>query len=1063
MYPQLAAQHLLDGLSIELLDGDSNIINMEWIKATLKNLEEQLSSGDINSKRIFVLSVMGVQSSGKSTLLNIIFGIQMRTSVGQCTRGVNMQLIPVSGRAEYDYILLLDTEGTRAPEYWGLPGSEKRDNQMATLSILLADATIIVNPGENDAAIKEILPIVLLAYQGSKLAEEKGGRLSCMVFFVYNRIDTQQKDKLGNILQILGTSLHDAFNKVSQLSGMPSTSPVTADNVSDRANQVEQNSYNISSSAASLFRRFKLDPSNLVESDVRILGNIKKNFLPPDDIPDPAYGENLYEFREHIHRRINERDLQSLPHQQWTSRSITEILEYLNLVWVCIRSSDFTLNFKTVIERATFDQLHREYKTCEKELTYIYYNSNNIIEKEILAKKYKLKVDRVHFDAMKLKLETLVDDKMKELDLDIKIKEALQQPGRSKWKNDFETQWAEFKSVEKQRWIDQLRTFFECQLNYELHVDECKNEMRLRIREMFTNAISKQCDNEPKEKPDFNKLFNGFLIKAKKKYPPINVGERVGQVYINNMSMKALQVNLLNSESVKRVMRDLKFVYDTDGHLSSTSTDNNFNYWQEFEQSVLAAGFKIFSKKNTLDSRQKMKDEIVIEIVHRVQYEQEYMDPIVDKVIASIINITNKYECKQRDKEYAHILAKNFVISCLETRQKNWESANSVSAKLAQESTKKEMEVYFNAVSRGIVATELLVDTLTANLFNILPEAFDKEMIRIIDSRIRTKTWLSDPKAVQARLDLALLKLIDGGKIREMLEKIKNSASCYEQVLSELISFEISKIKVKKECDSFITVLKNVINAAVKAASSLKRGRAKKFIDELHFQCLNQFEGNFLAINLITDSGGYEGCDNEEEFVFREKCLQLFERSTKYWPKQNSFNGTWKWKLNRQVMTYLRELRREDMARPRCKATCPQCGSLCIHPAGHQTLVIKHDTYHQPAGIAGVCWHSEIKNKISDSLCQETCSMQLKKARSIRLANGKVRQNKDFSKEYPKWMLPKLTERLPLREFIFANYQEEIAKKYKCKQCVEIPEYYHDVESIRSDLKRTAKLSQDYR
>ena len=117
-----------------LVDGESNMVNMQWIKATLKSLEEQLPSS--KGKRIFVLSIMGVQSSGKSTLLNIMFGIQMKTSVGQCTRGVNIQLIPVSERDEYDYILLLDTEGTRAPEYWGLPGSEKRDNQMARFSIL---------------------------------------------------------------------------------------------------------------------------------------------------------------------------------------------------------------------------------------------------------------------------------------------------------------------------------------------------------------------------------------------------------------------------------------------------------------------------------------------------------------------------------------------------------------------------------------------------------------------------------------------------------------------------------------------------------------------------------------------------------------------------------------------------------------------------------------------------------------------------------------------------------------------------------------------------------------
>lgn len=200
--PKLAAQHLMDGFSLELLDGDANLINLEWVRAVFLEL-----GTIIDRQRIFVLSVIGVQSSGKSTLLNTMFGIKMRTSVGQCTRGINMQLVPVEGRQEYDYILILDTEGTRSPDFYGTPLSEKRDNQMATLSILLADATIIVNPGENDAATKEILPIVLMAYQGSKLAEDNGGRLSSMMFFVYNRIDTTQKDKLTNIIQTLANSL----------------------------------------------------------------------------------------------------------------------------------------------------------------------------------------------------------------------------------------------------------------------------------------------------------------------------------------------------------------------------------------------------------------------------------------------------------------------------------------------------------------------------------------------------------------------------------------------------------------------------------------------------------------------------------------------------------------------------------------------------------------------------------------------------------------------------------------------------------------------------------------
>ena len=491
----------MDGLPLELIDGDSNMVNMDWIQATLRTLEEKLpTTGERKSKRFFVLSVMGVQSSGKSTLLNIMFGIQMRTSVGQCTRGINMQLIPVQGRAEYDYILLLDTEGTRSPEFKDLPGSEKRDNQMATLSILLADATIIVNPGENDAAIKEILPIVLLAYKGSKIAEEKGGRLSSMMFFVYNRIDTQQKEKLGSILQILGTSLHEAFYKVSQLSVLSTDDSSNYSSSECISNSTEKN----------LFRRFKLDASNSSESDVRIMGNIKKNFSPPDDVPDPAYGEALCAFREHIHSRVVGLDPGSL--KQWTSRSLIEILDYLTLVWICIQSADFTLNFKTVLDRVAFEQLSREYKECEKKLTYLYLDSNAEIEKKILEMKQKPEgIRELSFEELDGELENSI--RCKRTVVDNEIKAALVQSGRSKWKNDFETQWEMFKSVEKKRWAERLWISFQRQLRYDLHVDKGKKEMRLSVRKLFANENAKQWSADRKEK-EFSDLYWAFIYKA---------------------------------------------------------------------------------------------------------------------------------------------------------------------------------------------------------------------------------------------------------------------------------------------------------------------------------------------------------------------------------------------------------------------------------------------------------------------------------------------------------------------------------------------------------------------
>ena len=43
MFPKLAAQHLIDGLPIELVDGDSNMVNLEWIRATFHELEDKVT------------------------------------------------------------------------------------------------------------------------------------------------------------------------------------------------------------------------------------------------------------------------------------------------------------------------------------------------------------------------------------------------------------------------------------------------------------------------------------------------------------------------------------------------------------------------------------------------------------------------------------------------------------------------------------------------------------------------------------------------------------------------------------------------------------------------------------------------------------------------------------------------------------------------------------------------------------------------------------------------------------------------------------------------------------
>ena len=125
--PEIAAKLLMKGSPLELVDRDLLSVPIAWVSAVLSKL------GDIiGKKRLFVLSVLGVQSSGKSTLLNTMFGLQFAASAGRCTRGAQMQLIPVDGHAElpFDYIVILDTEGLRAPELGQF--KYEHDNELAT-------------------------------------------------------------------------------------------------------------------------------------------------------------------------------------------------------------------------------------------------------------------------------------------------------------------------------------------------------------------------------------------------------------------------------------------------------------------------------------------------------------------------------------------------------------------------------------------------------------------------------------------------------------------------------------------------------------------------------------------------------------------------------------------------------------------------------------------------------------------------------------------------------------------------------------------------------------------
>ncbi len=179
--PRLAAEMMILGFPMELMDGDAAHVPLTWVTAVLDELVKKL--GD---QKLFVLSILGIQSSGKSTMLNAMFGLQFAVSAGRCTRGAFMQLLKVSKEMKtelkFDYILVVDTEGLRAPELAGR-STTHRDNEMATFVVGLGNMTLINIFGENPSEMQDILQIVVQAFMRMKKV-----RLNPRCMFVHQNV-----------------------------------------------------------------------------------------------------------------------------------------------------------------------------------------------------------------------------------------------------------------------------------------------------------------------------------------------------------------------------------------------------------------------------------------------------------------------------------------------------------------------------------------------------------------------------------------------------------------------------------------------------------------------------------------------------------------------------------------------------------------------------------------------------------------------------------------------------------------------------------------------------------
>ncbi|XP_076021168.1 interferon-induced very large GTPase 1-like [Genypterus blacodes] len=335
-YPALAAELMISGHPMELMDGDAGHVPLTWISSLLDEVIKKL--GD---KRVFVLSVLGVQSSGKSTMLNAMFGLQFAVSAGRCTKGAFMQLVKVSEEMKndlkYDYVLVVDTEGLRALELAGNT-TLHHDNELATFVIGVGNMTLINIFGENPAEMQDVLQIVVQA-----IMRMKNVKLSPSCVFVHQNVTdiaASEKNMDGK------RRLQEKLDQMAQLAAKEE-----------------------GCDAKSFSDIIEFD----VQEDVKYFAQLWEG-SPPMAPPNPGYSESVQELKNTILSKASQSD----------GMTLSQFKHNIGYLWNALLNENFVFSFKNTLEIAVYRKLEVQYGnwtwTLRKELLTIENQLHNRIE-----------------------------------------------------------------------------------------------------------------------------------------------------------------------------------------------------------------------------------------------------------------------------------------------------------------------------------------------------------------------------------------------------------------------------------------------------------------------------------------------------------------------------------------------------------------------------------------------------------------------------------------------------------------------------------------------------------
>ncbi|KAM7026834.1 interferon-induced very large GTPase 1-like [Passerculus sandwichensis] len=917
--PDIAAELMVSGYPVELMDGDASYLPLRWVGAIFDSLIERL--GD---KRVFVLSVLGIQSTGKSTLLNAMFGLQFNVSAGRCTRGAFMQLIPVGEELQqdlgFDFVLVVDTEGLRAIEMANKQ-SLNHDNELATFVIGVGNLTVINIFGENPSEMQDVLQIAVQAFLRMKKVN-----LSPSCLFVHQNVgeaNAKEQNMEGR------RRLQEKLDEITMIAAQQEFCDVSS--FSDV----------IGFDVNTHIHYF----AHLWEGD------------PPMAPPNPTYSQNVQQLKSKI--------LQSAKKQSQRSiLRLSSLKDRIGDLWNALLNENFVFSFKNSLEIAVYRRLETAFSQWTWRLR------SHILDVQM---RLDNKIRNGEMQNVTIKhLEGLVQETSDAIEKEVEkyFTEDTDCETLVQWKSSTERKLQELKETllhETKKKCENLIELQKEQRKLDARKLDYEDELLRRSRELAVSLKGKSL-SERELKDNFTLVWNQWIAEVSRAAPPlerVDIDAEIEDVLLEHFKEPGFHARM------RSFARGRGFSFDPKKHIMKKRYFGiTVVFWSIFNADLIKF--------------EQMTDNIIAcvraNIAKKEEEKRDYSRNFIHEILNEVQEAVNSVPSNAKytlNKEYSMDLSLYLCTVAAERFKTMHEAFRKANDPVVYLNSKREdFFQCFQISCQGATSVTTFAVFLCDKIEPALRQAVYERTAKAIAEDMQKSP---DFQGSRANLEVCILRyLAEQENFEYFKQYLRSPKKFFENYIETLVrshSLDGNRRLGMFLDSSLNTLYKNILSAVSLSTQTVKDRKDREdkvslWLDEF---CRQLTE----VINLPrSDLKGIEHLEvTDIEFLSRAMTEALNDLRNRL---MKELAGADLSSFPRQPHTILVE----HFAG--CWAQCPFCGAVCTntmqnHDGDHQVV------FHRPQALMGIKWYrtDHLVIDICSSLVASDCYLVLSDSKRI--------------------------------------------------------------------------------